>query len=277
MRIPQTRRDWLIISECRLLVAENTLNRTLLVTCLALLLLGAAASWLLLRTRLIRERFIAADSINPPFVSAVAVIFGLFVTLGASDVVQRSRELSLASQKEANTGRSLLRLTQSIGPSADPVRQSLIEYLQAATTIELNWLMSQDSGDPPARAQADTLVDAATLFVTEANAADIVKAQVMGKVDDLRQARIQRIALSHASSSISQWLGLTLIAFLTQTVLALTHSGKPYAAAGALALFSTAAIVAMIYLAWADGLIGPSRAVAAVSPLRELLDSISQI
>jgi ABC-type multidrug transport system fused ATPase/permease subunit len=250
------------------------LSRALLVICITTLALGAVSSWLLLSLHGIKKR--VADTINPPFVSAVAVIFGLFVTLGASDVVQRSRELGLSSQKEANTARSLFKLAESIGPSADPVRQSLIEYLQAATTTELNWLSSQRRGESPARAQADALVDAATLFVTQAGVADIVKTQVMNKVDELRQARIQRIALSYASSSISQWLGLTLIAVLTQVVIALSHAGKPFGAAGALAAFSMAAIVAMVYLAWADGLIGPPKAISAVLPLGELLESLSR-
>jgi hypothetical protein len=234
------------------------------------------ASFLLLRLRAVREGLTGSDIVNTPFIGAVAVLFGLFVTFGASDVVQRSRELNLAAQKEANTARALLRLTESIGPTADPVRQSLIEYLQAATTTELDWLAARGEGEPPARAQADTLVEATTLFVTQAGGAETVKSLIMSKVDDLRQARTQRIELSHASSSVSQWLGLTVIAFLTQLAIALTHAGKPNGAAAALTLFTAAAITAMAYLAWADGLLGPSKVLSAVTPLRELLELLAR-
>lgn len=254
------------------------MNRTLFLISLSVLIAGGLASALLLRLRFVKERLNNTDFVNPPFVSAVALIFGLFVALGASDVVQRSHELRLSAQKEANTARALLRLTESIGPTAEPVRQSLIEYLQAATTIELSWLASSARrADAPARVQADSLVEVATLFVTQLGGAETVKSQVMNKVDELRQARVQRIDLSQASSSISQWVGLTIIAFLTQVVIALTHSGKPNGAAAALILFSTAAMVAMAYLAWSDGLIGPSKIGFAVAPLGELLASLSRI
>jgi hypothetical protein len=95
------------------------------------------------------------------------------------------------------------------------------------------------------------------------------------KVDDLRQARIQRINLSHASSSISQWLGLTLIAFLTHFVIAFAHYGRRYGSAAALGSFSIAAGIAMVYLAWSDGLLAGSKSASAITPLRELLQTVN--
>ena len=99
--------------------------------------------------------------------------------------------------------------------------------------------------------------------------------KVMGKIDDLRQARTQRINLSHASSSATQWLALTIIAFITQMVIALAHSDRPAGAAAALGAFSLAAIVALFYLGWADGLIGPSKIDSAIVPLRDVLATVS--
>jgi len=247
----------------------------LLLICITLLAAGGAASWLSLRLPLVRKRLTGANAIHGAYLSSVAIIFSLFVTLGASDVVQRGRELNLSAQREANTARSLLSLTESIGPSAGPVRQSLIEYLQSATTIELAWLASGAPGEPPARAQADTLVEVATLFVTQAGSAETIRSLLMGKIDDLRQARTQRINLSHASSSATQWLALTIIAFITQMVIALAHSDRPAGAAAALGAFSLAAIVALFYLGWADGLIGPSKIDSAIVPLRDVLATVS--
>ena len=57
-------------------------------------------------------------------------------------------------------------------------------------------------------------------------------------------------------------------------MMALTHTGKRHAALAAVAVFSFAVCSLYLYLAWIDGLIGPSKVAISVGPLKELLASL---
>jgi hypothetical protein len=158
-----------------------------------------------------------------------------------------------------------------LGPSANPVHQALIEYLQTVTTLEQAWLERASGTESPAQATADTLVQVVTLFVVQSPAPAPVKALIFSKVDELRQARTERISLSQRSGAIPQWIGLLVVAGLTQLIIALGYVGKPHARRAAVGCFTAAAVSAVCYLAWIDGLIGPSKVAAVMVPLRDVL------
>jgi hypothetical protein len=247
------------------------MNRELFILFMTLLLAGGVvACWIWSWSQ---SKFSIHDSLNAPVLSAVSVLFGLFVSFSATDVVQRSRQLQLFAQMEANNAQALFSLTESIGPVANPLKEALIEYAQAATTIEQSWLESGKQGQPPAQPQADVILQLATLYVSQAPGSDTVKALLTRKVDDLRQARVERINLSHATSRISLWIGLLVIAFVIQLVIALTHFGKRIASRVAVFAFTIAAASAMVYMGWVDGLVGPSRVVPSLEPMRQFLIS----
>ena len=73
-------------------------------------------------------------------------------------------------------------------------------YLQAVTTREQTWLERSSEEESPAQAAADTLVQVVTLFVVQSPAPASVKTLVVSKVDELRQARTERISLSRRAS-----------------------------------------------------------------------------
>jgi ABC-type multidrug transport system fused ATPase/permease subunit len=116
------------------------------------------------------KRLTALDVVVPPTAATISIMFGLFVAFGASDVMQRSRELRLAVQKEINVTRAIFKFAESVGASANPVRQALIEYLQAVTTLEQTWLERSSETESPAQSTADTLVQVVTLFVVQSPA-----------------------------------------------------------------------------------------------------------
>lgn len=247
------------------------MTRELFVTFMVLLFAGAGlACWI---WKWSQAKFSVSDSLNAPVLSAVSVLFGLFVSFSATDVVQRSRQLQLFAQMEANSAQGLLSLAESIGPPASPVREALIEYAQIATTSELDWLESGKTGQPPGQAQADVVLQLATLYVSQTAGSDTVKALLTRKVDELRQARVERINLSHATSRVSLWVGLVVIAFVIQVVIALTHFGKRIASRVAVLAFTFAAAAAMTYMGWVDGLVGPSKVAPSLEPLRAFLTS----
>ena len=98
-----------------------------------------SAVWLCQR-KWTTQQFSDVNVVAPQIAGAVAVTFGLFVSFAASDVLQRSRELRLSSEREASVGRSILKFSESLGPSANLIRRATIEYLQAAITLDrIGW------------------------------------------------------------------------------------------------------------------------------------------
>lgn len=242
---------------------------------LACILCGGLSSVGLCSTRFLSARLSGTDIVAPPSAATIAVIFALFVAFGASEITQQSRELRLAVQKEVNVARAIFKYAESIGPSANPVRQSLIEYLQGVTALEPAWLDSPVGTESPAQPTADALVQVITLFVVQSSATPPVKALVVSKVDELRQARTEGISSAIKSSGIPQWVGLTVMGMLTQFILALGYVGKPRSMRLVTGCFTVAAAFAMCYLAWMDGLIGPSKITTVMQPLKDLLTTIS--
>ncbi len=226
-------------------------------------------AWLLSR-RFVGRTFKLPDRIEAGSAGTVAVMFSLFLAFSTSDIVQRSRDLNLAVQKEVSLARSIFKFSEAVGESAGPVREALIEYMQAVTTLEEAWLDGPGKDDSPAQDASDTMVQVATLFVVQSPAPPAVKSLIVTKVDEMRQARTERITLSRSSSGIPQWLVLTLVASITQIVIILGYIERPTSQRLVVGLFTFAAIGAMCYLAFLDGLIGPSKIAASLRPLSDL-------
>lgn len=247
--------------------------KSVMFTLLLAMVLSTAFLWVgLCSLPVVKRRLSAPKFIEPATIGSISVVFALFVAFGASEMSQRSRELRLSVQKEVSVARSIFKFAESVGASANPVRQALIEYLQAINALELAWIESADGEESPAQPTADTLVQVVTLFVVQSSASLPVKELIISKVDELRQARTERISLSMpTSSAIPQWVGLAAMAMLTQLMIALAHVGKGDAMRTSVGVFTAASSAAMCYLAWIDGLIGPSKVAAAMMPLKDVL------
>jgi hypothetical protein len=246
-------------------------TQNLFVGVLAILLFGAAFSAFILGIRFVEDRFQPGDRVDTASAGLVAIMFSLFLAFSTSDISQRSRDLSVAVQKEVSVARSIVQFSDGVGASAAPVKQALIEYLQAVTALEQNWLELSGDATSPAQDMADTMVQVVTLFVVQSPASPSIKSLILTKVDEMRQARTERIAQSRKSSGVAQWLVLTVIALTTQFVVALGYVGRPRARLTVVCCFTAAAGTAMCYLAWNDGLIGPSKIALSMEPLKSFL------
>lgn len=240
-----------------------------------MLVVGAFFFVRVLSFPIVANRFPSLDRVEAGSAGTIAVMFSLFLAFSTSDITQRSRDLSLSVQKEVNVARSIFQYAESIGASASPVRQALIEYLQSVTALEQAWL--EHSVDPvsPSQDTVDTLVQVVTLFVVQSPASAAIKSLILTKVEEMRQARTERITLSRKSSGIEQWGVLTGIALITQLVIGLGYVGRTNSKRIAVSCFTAAAVTAMCYLAWNDGLIGPSKIALSLEPLRSFLSSIA--
>src|SRR6516225_6227989 len=135
---------------------------------IAVVVCGGFLSSFVCRFRFLLNWLAPPDTIATPTVAPIALIFGLFLAFGTSEITMRSRELDLAVRKEVSVLRSIFKFAEAVGPSADPVRESLIEYLQAVTTLEQGWLQNPlGSDEDPAQPNADAMIQVATLFVVQ--------------------------------------------------------------------------------------------------------------
>lgn len=207
----------------------------------------------------------------PPMIGAISILFGLFIGFSSAEITQRGGGLRLAAQREVSAIRSILNITTGIGPRANAVRQGAIEYLQVVTTTERDWLSKRGTGGAPGTGPAFSLNLITTGFIQQPGASDVLKAALLGRVDELTNARTERLTLGRAAGNVPQWVGLVALALVTQMVGAMAVAGQRGGSALFLAGFTLTAMVGLTYLGVADGLIGPSRSQEQTAPFAELL------
>ena len=100
-----------------------------------------------------------------------------------------------------------------------------VDFLFELTASEFAHLKSQSATSSWGGRRKPQVV---TLFAVQSAASPVIKSLLISRVDELRQARTERIALSiRSASAIPQWVGLATMATLTQLIIALAHAGKP--------------------------------------------------
>jgi hypothetical protein len=219
--------------------------------------------------------FPGADVIATPLVGIIVIFLAFFVGFGGADMREQNRALRHFAQEEANQARSVLRFAEGVGPSADQLREALIEYLQAATTVEQAWIKRGSRLASPAQPMADALVLSASIFTTQAKSSDVIKTLIITAVERLRQARLNRLGASLQFASLPEWLAITVLVLISHAMIAFVSVGKPRATLITLVAFSSAVVAVYIYLAWVDGLIGVSKAVISVAPLQQVLSTVT--
>ena len=122
------------------------------------IVLGALLSNYAFRHRRFQKTFQHHD-VHPTMVHTVSVVLGFFVGFSSSDITQRSSALSLAASEEVSAARSILDFASGVGPSASPIHQAVIEYLQVVTNAEPLWLVSGRKGDAPGETPSGSLDD----------------------------------------------------------------------------------------------------------------------
>jgi hypothetical protein len=215
-----------------------------------ILLYGIAAAivWL---THLSPARpfFASCIGIAGPFFASVAVLFSLFAAFLANDVQHRDAEAKGALFREADGLRTIMRLAEGLGPVGDGAKAAALSYAQDVLTKEL-----------PAARQFDAVPQnlASVRYLTQA----IVAPQSTGAIPEapheamldalvqIRQARLERLALTAGISDPMNWYAMLILGVLTQVAVAVVQLDKMRPQALALFVFSTAfaATVVMVGL-----------------------------
>lgn len=226
---------------------------------LTLILVNCAFAFVLSNVPAIKTQISRESRAMIPVVSVIGILFGLFTSFTSSDINQRASTLQLATDRELSAARSLLNLATGIGPAGTPVREALVEYLQTVASTERAWLENGANGAAPGDAPVYSLSLIATVFAEQAKASASIKSMLISRVDDLVNARTERLTRTIRRADVPLWMSLVLMAVVTQLTGALALSGSRLQTMIFLSGYTLVAVTALAYLAWADRLIGPSR------------------
>lgn len=252
-----------------------TLNSWYFAAQLAVIACSAAVWCRVAHGKKLGEHFPDGDAIPPPLVGTIVIFLAFFVGFGGADMREQNRALRHFAQEEANQARSVLKFAEGVGPSADQLREALIEYLQSATTVERRWIEGHSNDNAPAQPMVDALVLSASIFTVQAQSPDVIKSLLINSVERLRQARVSRLGASRQFASLPEWLAITVLALIAQAMIAFVLVGKPRATTVTVIAFTFAVLSVYVYLAWVDGLIGTSKAAVSVAPLQDVLRTVT--
>jgi ABC-type amino acid transport substrate-binding protein len=237
----------------------------------ALIVLNAVVGYTISSLNAVNRRIDREARTLVSLVGVIGFMFVLFVGFNSSEISQRNASLRLASEREVSAVRSLLNIASGVGPTAAPMRDAALEYLQTSTTSEREWFETGAVGDPPGDASVYSLALVTTVFAEQAKSSDVIKTLVLSRVDELINARTERITRLLRGTDIVLWIGLLIMATTTQLVAAFALSGSRLQAAVFFSGYTVVALVGLGHLAWADRLVGPSRISEQLVPFQALL------
>lgn len=172
-----------------------------------------------------RHLLATCQGLGPPVLGIVAVMFSLLSAFMSSDVWSRRAQAVTAVQTEASGLRTMLRVADAIGPVALPLRAAALEYARIVVVEEWPTLASRDPHDlsaPATQRLFDLVLTDSGLLAQSAGAQGMLR-EALSRV---RDARTQRLRLAGEHIAPGNWLALSFLAVLTQTVLCAVHVGS---------------------------------------------------
>jgi hypothetical protein len=206
------------------------------------LLMGIATVHLF--NRLDNSRFQVRGIVGPYF-AALALMFGLFSSLTASDVWQRIGKANTLVCAEVNSLRSLLRLSETLGPNSIEIKNTINDYVKEIQQSEF-----KDKQDIPATMAVEALN---RLYLIAADPAKFnhvspIQSEFLRSLEQVRSAHLERIELRKTHLSNTKLLIIFIFGLLTQFSIALCHAGNTRASWASVMLFSVAFSAAVTVL-----------------------------
>ncbi len=206
-----------------------------------------------------------------PFVGAAVTVFAILVGFLASDVWDRSRRASAAVRAEATDLMSLHALAKVMGKPHESIDRAIEGYVIAV--IRFEW-PSMRGGEPAPEAEAaqDALLQTVAKpdSVASGNALDRLLLDTALKV---REARIERLALSSDFSASDKWACVLLMALMAQISVSAVHLHEARAQFAAIAIFTASSILVIGLIRANEGPFQSPRGVS-FDPIAAVLDIV---
>jgi len=178
-----------------------------------------------------KTRFIVKGVVGPYFAS-VALLFALFSSFLTTEVWQKVARANSLLTQEVNSARSLLRISEPLGPAAEVVRNAVTSFLKQIEAQEIAESASLSNAAAPPTAELYRIATNPDVGNIAANMA------FFNAVEAVRSSWFERHQLRNSHVAREKYLILFLFGFLTQIAIALCHAGNPRATAATVMLFS---------------------------------------
>ncbi len=189
----------------------------------------------------------ASKGVVAPYFSCIAIVFGLFAALLASDAWQKDNQARRIVHDEADAARIIAQFARATGIEAG-VLPKLKAYLEASS--------AEDAYDPTiAASRAKTEKAYEDLLTTLVRMPGLDTASRTSLIRDARalmQAHDDRSYLADDLTVPIKWLAIVLFGGLTQIALLLVHIGQRRAMRVAVSLFTVAFSACLIVMAIFD-------------------------
>lgn len=187
--------------------------------------------------RLERTRY-RVHGISPSYFASVALLFGLFASLAATDAWQRMNKTSLALATEVSDLRALLRIAETQPQEGLQIRRAVSDYVIELRARELSEGHSSSAMAEPPAALYQLYAIGARPGAFQGNSS--VNSSYLASLEAIRASRIQRLELSHSRIPARHFMILLLMGLLTQIAIGFSHSSNRVACAYSVMLFSVA-------------------------------------
>jgi len=196
------------------------------------------------------ERGRAFASISPGLLPPMGIIFALLVGFLAAQVWSSEERAAAAVSEEASSLRSVVLLSSEFpGPPEVRMRSLVRRHIEDAVTKE--WSQMAERG-ATLSVVPQPLADLQALALglrPDSPGQTIAQQEIVKSLEQALDARRQRIIVSQSSVNVAKWGGVISLAILTLFAIAFVHSGNRRGAAIAMALFASAASVAIVMIA----------------------------
>jgi MFS family permease len=183
----------------------------------------------------------AVTGVSPSYIMAVALLFGLFASLMATDVWEKSARTASLNQVEISALESAVGIAEGLHPSDRTVRAAVNDELSTIGT-GVNGATGSVSGKP---LQALYEIAGDNAFFAGDSAAN---AAFYRAVDNIHEAHAERMALKQTRLAPAKLFSLVLFGYLTQLVIAISHTGKGRAVAVMIFSIAFSASIAVLEL-----------------------------
>jgi hypothetical protein len=210
----------------------------------------AAAIYTLVAVLAVGERSRAFKAISPGMLPALGILFGLFVAFTAAQVSNDIERASAAVNREAGALGAVMILSASFsGEPGDRMRMLIRSYIEDAAIKE--WpMMARHTAKiqitPPALAEVLQLTLALTPQTPGQEAA---QRQIATALENVSDARRQRIIISHSQVNLVKWSCLAVQAICTLLAIAMVHCDNGRTSAIAMGLFATGVAASVLLIA----------------------------
>ena len=179
-----------------------------------------------------------------PFFSGIAILFALLTGFLANDVAERGRQAYRVVHTEAGELRNIHTLSVASASDMRTIRAALKTYVTSVVADE--WpAMDLLRLSPRTETAYDDLLREVSVPSIAKDSGQAVHSALLTATLRVGTARNDRLALSSDHTNDLKWLVVIALGVLTQVGIGLVHLERPRAFIASLAVFASAAVVAL--------------------------------